>query len=88
MCSTREDLNTNIKSYSLNEGARRVAVAELIVRRAKNFYNKTKEITELCAVRNDIKAVVFDLMQHLPLALSPLQKAFFVNCGLIRFKNK
>ncbi|KAJ9577660.1 hypothetical protein L9F63_005740, partial [Diploptera punctata] len=40
VCSTCEDLNTKIKSSTLNDVAKRAAVAELLVhkRRAKKFY--------------------------------------------------
>lgn len=42
VCSICEELNTKIKSSTLNKVAKRVVIVELLVhkRRAKKFYNK------------------------------------------------
>uniref|UniRef100_A0A1B6EE39 DUF4371 domain-containing protein n=1 Tax=Clastoptera arizonana TaxID=38151 RepID=A0A1B6EE39_9HEMI len=80
VCSTCEDLNTKIKSTALNDTAKRVAVAELLVhkRRAKKFYNKMQEVTELCKNREDTAAIVFNYMQNLPLPFMPVQEMFYL----------
>lgn len=80
VCSTCEDLNTKIKSPFLNENAKRVAVAELLVhkRRAKKFYNKLQEITNLCNDNENTSALVFDYMQNLPLPFLPVQDMFYL----------
>lgn len=80
VCSTCEELNMKIKSSTLNEAAKRAAVAELIVhkRRAKKFYGKLQEVTELCKSREDTSAIVFDYMQNLPLPFMPVQEMFYL----------
>lgn len=80
VCSTCEDLNIKIKSPFLNENAKRVAVAELMVhkRRARKFYNKLKEITEFCKEDETTSALVFDYMQNLPLPFLPVQEMFYL----------
>lgn len=80
VCSTCEDLNIKIKSPFLNESAKRVAVAELLVhkRRAKKFYNKLQEITNLCKEDKTTSALVFDYMQNLPLPFLPVQEMFYL----------
>jgi len=78
--NTRCELNTKIKSSTLNEVAKRVAVAELLVhkRRAKKFYNKFKEVCEICKNRSDVMAITFDYMQNLPLSFLPVQEMFYL----------
>lgn len=80
VCSKCELLTTKIMSTSLNENAKRVAVAEKCVhiRKAKKFYSKQKEIAELCKSRNDVSALVFDYMQNLPLPKLPVQEMFYL----------
>lgn len=80
VCSTCEDLNTKIKSPFLNDNAKLVAVAELLVhkRRAKKFYNKMQEITNLCKEDRNTSALVFDYMQNLPLPFLPVQEMFYL----------
>lgn len=80
VCSTCEDLNVKIKSTTLNKNAKRVAVAELLVhkRRAKKFYSKLQEVTQLCKEREDVMGIVFDYMQNLPLPHLPVQEMFYL----------
>lgn len=80
VCSTCEDLNSKIKSSSLNDNAKRAAVAELIVhkRRACKFYKKIKSVTDMCTNRDDVAGVVFDFMQNLPLPCLPVQEMFYL----------
>ena len=80
VCGTCEDLNMKIKSPVLNENAKRVAAAELMVhkRRTKKFYNKLQEITQLCKEREDVMGIVFDYMQNLPLPFIPVQEMFYL----------
>lgn len=69
VCSTCENLGIKIKSTQLNNNAKRVAVAELIVhkRRAKKIYSKLAEVKEVCQTDETSYAIVFDYMQNLPL---------------------
>lgn len=80
VCSTCEELEAKIKSTTLNENAKRVAVAEKIVhlRRAKKFYQKQKDVLALCKDRDDVGAIVFDYMQNLPLPKIPVQEMFYL----------
>lgn len=80
VCSTCEELEAKIKSSSLNENAKRVAVAEKIIhlKRAKKFYNKQKEVLALCKERKDVGAIVFDYMQNLPIPKIPVQEMFYL----------
>lgn len=80
VCSTCEELDAKIKSATLNENAKRVAVAEKLVhiKRAKKFYNKQKEVQALCQQREDVGALVFDYMQNLPLPKIPVQEMFYL----------
>lgn len=80
VCSTCEELEAKIKSTSLNENAKKVAIAEKMVHlsRAKKFYNKQKEILALCKEREDVGAIVFDYMQNLPLPKIPVQEMFYL----------
>lgn len=80
VCSTCEELNTKIKSPTLNDVAKRVAVAELVVHknRAKKFYNKFNEVSEICKNRRDVMAITFDYMQNLLLPFMPVQEMFYL----------
>lgn len=80
VCSMCEDLNTKIKSSTLNENAKRVSVAELMVhkRRASKFYKKIQEVSELCSTRDDVHGICFDFMQNLPLPCMPVQEMFYL----------
>ncbi|PSN43163.1 hypothetical protein C0J52_09909 [Blattella germanica] len=80
ICSTCEDLNTKIKSSTLNDIAKRAAVAELLVhkRRAKKFYTKMDNVTRICKETKDVMAIAFDFMQNLPLPFMPVQEMFYL----------
>lgn len=80
MCSTCEDLNVKTKSNTLNDNAKRVAIAELIVhkRRAKKCYNKLKEVETKCKNNPNVMGIVFDYMQNLPLPFIPVQEMFYL----------
>ncbi|CAG9784775.1 unnamed protein product [Diatraea saccharalis] len=80
VCSTCEDLETKIKSPTLNDVAKRVHVVEKIVhlKRAKKFNSKQQEILALCKERADVGAIVFDYMQNLPIPKIPVQEMFYL----------
>lgn len=81
-CCKCEELNIKIKSPSLNDTAKRVAVAELMVhkRRSQKFYNKLKLLTEASqnSTNNDTVVITFDYMQNLQLPLIPVQESFYL----------
>lgn len=80
VCSKCEEINVRLKDPHLNENAKRVASAELIVhkRRASKFYSKIKEITEKSQeVGSTIMGLQFDYMQNLPLPVLPVQEVFY-----------
>ena len=80
VCSTYEELNTKIKSTTLNEAAKRSAAAELMVhkRRANKLYKKLQSVTELSKNDAKISGVVFEFMQNLPLPFLPVQETFYL----------
>lgn len=80
VCCTCEDLSAQIKSNTISDDAKRLAAAELLVhkRRASKFYKKMKEVEEISKERNDVRAIVFDFMQNLPLPLIPVQEMFYL----------
>lgn len=77
---TCEELSLKIKSTFLNENAKRVAVAELLVhkRRAKKCYTILREITEKC-VREPIKMVCIciDYIANISLPCIPVQDMYY-----------
>lgn len=96
VCGKCEELSTKIKSNTLNDNAKRVAVAEKMVhlRRAKNFYSALQDITRKCVDEPDTYGICVDFMQNLPLPHIPVQEIFYyrqlwVNCFCIYdFKTK
>ncbi|CAH1973033.1 unnamed protein product [Acanthoscelides obtectus] len=79
VCGQCEELTTKLKDSKLNDNAKRVAAAELMVhkRRAKKFYSKLKEVTDLCHEREDVGGIVFDYIQNMPLPVIPVQEMFY-----------
>lgn len=79
VCSECEHLGARIKDNNLNDTAKRVAAAQLIVhkRRANKFYNKLKEVAKLCEEKPNVSALCFDFMQNLPLPQIPVQEVFY-----------
>ncbi|CAH1988271.1 unnamed protein product [Acanthoscelides obtectus] len=79
VCGQCEELTTKLKDSNLNDNAKRVAAAELMVhkRRAKKFYSKLKEVTDLCHEREDVGGIVFDYVQNMPLPVIPVQEIFY-----------
>ncbi|KAK4887243.1 hypothetical protein RN001_003514 [Aquatica leii] len=73
VCSEYERLNARIKDKNLNDTAKRVAVAELMVhkRRAKKFYAKIKEVELMCQDWPEVMGISFDYIQNLPLPNIP-----------------
>lgn len=79
VCSECERLGTRLKDPNLNDNAKRVTAAELMVhkRRAKKFYTQIQNVTKMCAERNDVCGITFDFMQNLPLPQIPVQEMFY-----------
>nr|CAI5821873.1 unnamed protein product [Callosobruchus analis] len=79
VCGECERLGTALKDPNLNDNAKRVHAAELMVhkRRAKKFYSQLEAITKLCNEREDVCAISFDYMQNLPLPNIPVQEIFY-----------
>jgi hypothetical protein len=87
VCGNCEELNTKLKSNTLNDNAKRAAAAEKMihVRRAEKFYSALKEITKKCEDETDTYGICVDYMQNLPLPHIPVQEIFYyrqlwVNC--------
>lgn len=80
VCSKCEELSIKLKNPHLNENAKKVTSAELIIhkRRASKFFSKAKEITEKCQEDGStIMGLSFDYMQNLPLPVVPVQEVFY-----------
>lgn len=77
VCSTCETLNSKIKDQNLNETAKRVAVAELMVhkRRSKKFYAQLKKERESSS--DGVLALSFDFMQNVQLPKTPVGEIFY-----------
>lgn len=78
VCIECESLKIKLRDKTLNDNAKRVVTAELIVhkRRAKKFYKKMEEYSK----NTDPKTLViaFDYMQNLPLPSIPVQDIFYL----------
>ena len=79
VCSECERLGSRLKDSQLNDNAKRVTAAELMVhkRRAKKFYTQMQTVKDLCAQRDDVCGITFDFMQNLPLPNIPVQEMFY-----------
>lgn len=79
VCSECERLNARVKDPNLNDIAKRVAIAELMVhkRRAKKFYAKLKEVEEKCSTQKEVMGLTFDYIQNMPLPHIPVQEIFY-----------
>lgn len=79
VCFLCENLSVKLKDTNLNDNAKRVAAAELIVhkRRAKKFYTQMQKVQELCTRSDNVAALCFDYMQNLPLPVTPVQEMFY-----------
>lgn len=79
-CVTCEELNVKIENPSLNENAKRAAVAELLVhkRRAKKFYISLKDITAKCEKEpTKIVGICIDFMANVSLPCIPVQDTYY-----------
>lgn len=79
-CNKCEEFTLKIKSTSLGDASKRVAVAEKMVheRRAKKFYNALRSAADECKQREDLGALAFDYMQNLQLPVIPVQDLFYL----------
>lgn len=71
-----ENLKTKLKDRNLNDNAKRVVAAELMVhkRRGQKFYSSIKDMSE--KNEEDTTALCFDYMQNLPIPNIPVQEVF------------
>nr|CAH7728000.1 unnamed protein product [Callosobruchus chinensis] len=78
VCNECETISLKLRNKALNDAAKRVAMAELMVhkRRAKKFYNTLKLSKEACHSQENVFAISFDFMQNLQLPRSPVQDLF------------
>lgn len=79
-CCECETLKLKINSKSLNDNAKRVAAAEKMVhlRRARKFYSKLEEVTNLIKTDDTVFGICIDYMQNLQLPSIPIQEAFYL----------
>ncbi|KAF2880323.1 hypothetical protein ILUMI_25851 [Ignelater luminosus] len=81
VCNDCETLSLKLKNKFLNNTAKRVAAAGLLVykRRSKKFYNALKASKELCRTQNNTAAISFDFVQNLQLPRCPAQDLFYLS---------
>lgn len=80
-CGKCEELIVKIRSPSLNDTAKRLAAAELIIhkKRAKKFYATIKSIQEKSKSDKTVLGISFDYMANLSLPVIPVQELFYYN---------
>ena len=78
VCSQCESLQTKIKS-NLNDTAKRVAAAELLVhkRRSRKFYTALQNSSALAKENNKILSICFDYMAVVDLPKIPVQEVYY-----------
>lgn len=79
-CCKCEELSVKLKSPSLNEAAKRVYAAELLVhkRKAKKFFKTIERIREKCLADSKVAGICMDFMQNLQLPEIPIQEVFYM----------
>lgn len=79
-CCMCESLSLKIKSKDINENAKRVTTAEMLVhkRRSKKFYTALQESTKKSKKSDNVVALSFDYMQNLQLPKIPVQNLFYL----------
>lgn len=79
-CCYCEELDLKINSPTLNDVAKRAAMAEKSVHkaRAKKFYAKLDEAKTRCQHEEDFLGLCFDYMQNVSLPIVPVQQLFYL----------
>lgn len=79
-CCFCEEQKVRIHNPHINEAAKRVAVAELMVhqRRAKKFTSSLQDSTKLSKAKENVLGLVFDYMQNISLPKIPVQEIFYL----------
>lgn len=75
-CYKCDQLKVKISSPTLNDTAKRVAIAKLSdvhKEQVKFFSNKMGEITKICKADPSVRGITFDYMQKLQLLVAPVQ---------------
>ncbi|XP_046684658.1 uncharacterized protein LOC124370417 [Homalodisca vitripennis] len=81
VCSTCEELNIKIKSPNLNDVAKRAAVAELLVHKAKSkkFYSALQhEQSEEGKNEKHVLSLAFDYMKTISIPKLPVQELYYM----------
>jgi len=68
-----------IKNTHLNENAKRVAAAELVIHKynTNKFYKKMQTLKKVCQTKENILSISIDNMQNLPLPYILVQEVFY-----------
>lgn len=79
-CCVCEELNIKIKSPSLNNVAKRTAIAEKLVhvRRSKKFYSALRQSATDSKEKVNVLGLAFDYMQNVQLPQIPVQEIFYL----------
>lgn len=79
-CCLCESLDLKINSKTLNDVAKKVALAEKLVhkKRAKKFYNKLQEARQRSQEDETFLGICYDYMQNVSLPIIPVQEIFYL----------
>ncbi|XP_054287369.1 uncharacterized protein LOC129003147 [Macrosteles quadrilineatus] len=79
-CCECEMLNTRIKNPQLNETAKRVAEAQLLVhkKRSNKFYKSISETKDYCASHKNALLLCFDYCANISLPTLPVQDVYYL----------
>lgn len=79
VCVKCEELNTKIKSNVLNDSAKRVAVAKIVVqkRKAKKFYSNLGSVTKTCQNGTKTFGICTDFIANVSFTCIPVQDIYY-----------
>lgn len=79
-CCQCEELSVKIKSPAINDVAKRVYVADLLVhkRRAKKFFKTMESVRHQCLEDSEVAGISMDFMMNLQLPEIPVQETFYL----------
>ena len=78
VCSACEELETKHKFVKTEKEKQEIKMKLLVHKmRAKKFYKKIEQITQVCKADSTVSTIAFDFMQNLPLPNIPVQEVFY-----------
>lgn len=79
-CCECEQLSVRLKNPQLNDTAKRVAAAQLLVHKSRSnkFYNSLRNTKEYCTTHENALLLCFDYMQNISLPTIPVQEMYYL----------